>query len=213
MHLQGYVYQCSHIAEKRAYWVCRKYQWKECNARAITSGPADNVDETIADQQATSIKKKVKEHPEQPPAQLLRIELQGVDEVLSQLPSQPLLVRAMQRICRKVVFLLPQNCGISRIYLTYIRKHCSMNNSFSTILVLPLNHLTQKSSTPKKSRKKRLTQGLLFSQNEKILRSYVTVPYGLQMVRSKLRQIYSPRFLRLVYENIQIILKRWLRYH
>ncbi len=56
-----------------------------------------NVDENIADQPA-SIKIKAEEHPEQLPAQLLWTEVQGVpDEVLSQLPSQPVLVRAMQR--------------------------------------------------------------------------------------------------------------------
>ncbi len=66
------------------------------------------VDENIADQLATSIKGKAEEHPEQLPAQLLQIELQGVsDEVLSQLTSQPVLVRAMQRISRKEVLLSP----------------------------------------------------------------------------------------------------------
>ncbi len=105
--LEGYVYQCSHIAKKCANWVCRKYYRKECNARAITSDPADdapitipikifkgpeeslhsyppNVDENIADQLPTSVERKAEEHPEQPPAQLLQTELQGVpDEVLS----------------------------------------------------------------------------------------------------------------------------------
>ncbi len=107
------------IAEKHAYWVCRKYYRNEFNAQA--SDPADgtfitifkglteslhshvpNIDENIADQLATSIKRKAEEHPEQPPAQLLWTELQGVpDGVLSQLPLQPALVRAMQRIHQK----------------------------------------------------------------------------------------------------------------
>ncbi len=87
-----------------------------------------------------------------------------------------------------------------------------MNNSFSMIPVLPLSHLVSKILTPKKSRKKRLAQGLLFSLNEKILRSCVTVPYGLQMACSKLHQIYSPRFSRLfVYENVQVILNQSVR--
>ncbi len=83
--------------------------------RSIFKGPAEsshthspNINENIADQLATSIKRKAEEHPEQPPAQLSRTELQGVpDEVLSQLPSQPVFVRAMQRICRKEVLPAP----------------------------------------------------------------------------------------------------------
>ncbi len=55
-----------------------------------------------------SIKRKAKEHPEQPPTQLLQIELQGVpDEVLSQQPLKPVLVRTMQRICQKEVLPAP----------------------------------------------------------------------------------------------------------
>ncbi len=99
MYLEGYVYQRSRITEKHAYWVCRKYYRKECNARAITSDPADgtpitifkglvesphchlpNADENITDQLAKFIKRKVEEHPEQPPEQLLWTELQGVPD-------------------------------------------------------------------------------------------------------------------------------------
>ncbi len=47
MFLEGYMYQRSHMAEKRAYWVCRKYYRKECNARAIISDPADSTPITI----------------------------------------------------------------------------------------------------------------------------------------------------------------------
>ncbi len=54
-----------------------------------------NTDENIADQLATSIKRKAEEHPKWPSAQLLWAELQIVpDEVLSQLPSQPVLVKS-----------------------------------------------------------------------------------------------------------------------
>ncbi len=146
MYLEGYMYQSWRIAEKRAYWVCRKYYPKKCNARAITSGPADgtpikikvlaesphshppNEDGNIADQLATSIKRKAEDLREQLPAQLLWTELQDApDEVLSQLTSQPVLVRAMQRICWKEVLPTSQNYGISRKYLTDTRKHCSMN--------------------------------------------------------------------------------------
>lgn len=119
MFLEGYIYQRSRLAEGRAYWVCRKYYRKECNARAVTSdpalgavtifkGPADsphahppNTDETMAEELTRRIKRKAEAHPEQPPSQLLRTELQGVsEEVLSQLPSQPSLVRTVQRVRR-----------------------------------------------------------------------------------------------------------------
>ncbi len=126
MYLEGCVYQGSHTAEKRAYWVYRKYYQKECNAWAITIDPAGtpitifkgladlphsysaNVDENIADKLATSIKRKAEEHPEQLPAKLLLTEHQDLpDEVLSQLPSQPALVRAIQKIYQKKVLPIP----------------------------------------------------------------------------------------------------------
>ncbi len=54
------------------------------------------ADENIADQLTMSIKRKAKEHPEQPPAQLLRTEVKDVpDEVVSPLPLHLALVRAM----------------------------------------------------------------------------------------------------------------------
>jgi len=76
---------------------------------AIFKGPKDSehthppdVDENSATKLAASLKRKAEEHPEQPPSQLLRTELQGVpDEVLSHLPSQPALVSAMQRVRRR----------------------------------------------------------------------------------------------------------------
>ncbi len=103
IYFEGYMYERSRIAEKHVYWVCRKYYGKECNAQAITSDLANgtpitifknlaalphnhpsNKDDNIADQLATSIKRKAVEYPEQPPAQLLQTELQGVlNEILS----------------------------------------------------------------------------------------------------------------------------------
>ncbi len=67
-----------------------------------------NIDENIADELATCIKRKAEEYPEQLPAQLLQTELLGVpEEVRSQLPSQPALVRSMQKNCRKEVLPTP----------------------------------------------------------------------------------------------------------
>ncbi len=96
-------------------------------ARVITSNPVDGtpitifeglaelprshlpkIDENIADQLATFIKRKAKEHPEQLPTQLLQTELQGVpEEVLSQLPLQPALVSAIHRNRRIEVLPAP----------------------------------------------------------------------------------------------------------
>lgn len=121
MVLQGYVYQRTNISNRRAYWVCKRYYTKECTARAVTSDPADglpvvvfkgpdksvhlhppNVEQNVASKLTQSLKRKAEEHPEQPPAQLLRTELQGVpEEVLSELPSQPALIRTLQRVRRK----------------------------------------------------------------------------------------------------------------
>lgn len=121
MTLDGYVYQKALTKEGRTYWVCRLVKRKECKARAITTDPtsgqpiivykgpdesrhahAPNVDENIARQLARSIQRKAAENPAQPPSQLIRNELQGVEEeVLSQMPSQPALVRSLQRIRRK----------------------------------------------------------------------------------------------------------------
>ena len=125
MYLNGFAYQKSRAVNGRVYWVCKKSYRKECTGRAVTSDPADgepvevfkesvhshapNVDENSAEQLAKSLKRKAEEHPEQPPAQLLCQELQGVeDKVLSQLPSQPALVRAMQRIRRKELPAAPR---------------------------------------------------------------------------------------------------------
>jgi hypothetical protein len=121
LFLGGYAYQRDRISNRRAYWVCKRMYRRECTARAITSDPADgvpvvvfkgpdqsehqhppNVEENIAAKVRTAMKRKAADHPEQPPAQLLRMELQDQpDDVLSQLPSQPALVRALQRVRKK----------------------------------------------------------------------------------------------------------------
>lgn len=126
MYLEGYAYQQHSVSNRRAYWVCKKSYRRECSARAVTSDPKDgepvvvykgpsqsghthppNVDENTANQLRASLKRKAADHPEQPPSQLLRNELQGLeDEVLSQLPTQPALIRSLQRVRRKE---LPSN--------------------------------------------------------------------------------------------------------
>lgn len=129
MFLGGYIYQRTNVSNRRVYWVCRRSYRKECTARAITSEPADGVplvvfqgpdesehthppneEESVAAQLTISLKRKAKDHPEQPPAQLLRTELQGVpDDVLTQLSSQPALVRSLQRTRKKELPPNPQN--------------------------------------------------------------------------------------------------------
>lgn len=118
MYLNGFAYQRARVSNGRAYWACKKSYRKECTGRAITSDPADgepvevykesqhqhppNVDEINAERIVTSLKRKARDHPGQPPSQLLRTELQSVDdEVLSQLPSQPALIRSLQRVRRR----------------------------------------------------------------------------------------------------------------
>jgi hypothetical protein len=118
MYLNGFAYQRARKSNGRLYWACKRSYAKECRGRAITSDPADgepvevfkesshthppDVEANKAAQLATSLKRKARDHPAQPPAQLLRTELQGVEEeVLSQLPSQPALVRSMQRVRRR----------------------------------------------------------------------------------------------------------------
>ena len=61
-----------------------------------------NQEENAAEKLIAAVKRKARDHPEQPPAQLLRRELQGIESgVLSQLPAQPALVRTLQRLRRK----------------------------------------------------------------------------------------------------------------
>ena len=89
---------------------------KECTARAITNepliiikGPTEskhthppNQEECEAEVITQRIKRKAKEHPEQPPAQLIRDEIAGVssDGVLSQLPDRELLRKMVRRTRR-----------------------------------------------------------------------------------------------------------------
>ena len=117
LHLDGFIYLQSRAAIGRVYWDCRLVRGKQCTARAVTNDPTNgdplvlfkgpkeaphshppNREETAAAKITASVKRKAAEHPKQPPAQLLRTELQGTSSaVLSQLPAQPALVRRIRR--------------------------------------------------------------------------------------------------------------------
>ena len=106
LHLDGYLYyKHSEAIGKTAYWNCRKKG--ECSARAITTGPAENliikkkqldedhsshapnIEEVKALKIVNKLKRKAVENPEQPPAQILRTELQNVSsEILAEMPDR-----------------------------------------------------------------------------------------------------------------------------
>lgn len=121
--LNELAYQRSRIWNGQVYWAFKKYG-NECNDRAIISDSADgesvevfketihmhlpNVDENTAEHFEASLKRKAWEHPEQPPAQLLRAESQGVlDIVLSQLQLQSTIVKSLQRNRQKELLAAP----------------------------------------------------------------------------------------------------------
>lgn len=117
LHLDGYMYVRSRTAKGRVYWDCRLLRGRTCTARAITSdpeeggvievykGPAEsqrshppNREKNAAEAITATIKRKASDSTAEPPARLLRVELQGASaEVLSQLPAQPALLRTMRR--------------------------------------------------------------------------------------------------------------------
>ena len=95
LHLDGYLfYKHSGAIGKTAYWNCRKKG--ECLARAITTGPAENliikqkpldenhsshapnIEEVKALKIVNTLKRKAVENLEQPLAQILRTELRNV---------------------------------------------------------------------------------------------------------------------------------------
>ncbi|KAF7996064.1 hypothetical protein HCN44_009849 [Aphidius gifuensis] len=107
----------------KTYWDCRKLRGKECSARAITifdpvqmktiflkepeHDHPGNHEECYAEIKTYKLKRKAEEHPEQPPAQILRTELAGLSEgVLSQLPERESLKKCMRRARRRY---LPPN--------------------------------------------------------------------------------------------------------
>lgn len=100
LFINGFVYYHSrYINANRRHWECRRVRSKDCKARAITNRPAPgdeliifqgpeqsehehppNYDECRAEKVKLNLKRKAEEHPEQPPAQILRTELGGLSQ-------------------------------------------------------------------------------------------------------------------------------------
>lgn len=113
LHIEGYLYYKHSENKGRFYWNCRKKG--EYSARAITSnhvqsiiihkGPAKfehnhapNLEEVNALKIMTDLKRKATEHPEAPPAQILRSELQNVPaSILAELPERANINKAIAR--------------------------------------------------------------------------------------------------------------------
>lgn len=120
LHIDGYIYYFVRENGNKTYWKCRNQV--NCTARAITSSARENIivyqgptateyhdvsehlahapnhEEVNSLKVMYSLKRSAKEHPEAPPAQILRNELQGIDSgVLSQLPDRSNLRKAITR--------------------------------------------------------------------------------------------------------------------
>lgn len=95
--LDGYVYYHGKYADARRHWECRRLRTKECTARVVTNNPQPgealivfkkgfhvdhppNYDECAAERVKASLKRRAEEHPEQPPTQLLRGQLNGLSQ-------------------------------------------------------------------------------------------------------------------------------------
>ena len=94
LHFNGFLYdKHSGRIGNRTYWRCRKMD--ECDARVVTTGNAENlaivkggnpedhlhapnIEEVNALKVVRSVKRRAEEHPEAPPAQILRTELSKV---------------------------------------------------------------------------------------------------------------------------------------
>jgi len=128
LHVDGYIYLRSRAAKSRVYWDCRLLRGRTCTARAITSDPAEggqlqlykgleeskhshlpNREEVATEVLTRTLKRKAVDNPAEPPARLLRTELQGAtSDILSQLPTQPALLRTIRRTWAKNVPVLPR---------------------------------------------------------------------------------------------------------
>ena len=90
LHIDVYLYY-KHSGSSRRYWNCRNKG--KCPARAITTGDGDmlisckgpnesphshapNCDAVAAENALTRMKRKAEDHPETPPVQIMRAELQ-----------------------------------------------------------------------------------------------------------------------------------------
>ncbi|KAK3923107.1 Electrogenic sodium bicarbonate cotransporter 1 [Frankliniella fusca] len=98
------------IKKGRTYWTCTKK--KECRATAVTvfnvgavqvvkgrqHSHAPNWEEVEAGKALANMKRMVTQHPDFPPAQILRTELPKLSEgTISQLPEREQLKKAMRR--------------------------------------------------------------------------------------------------------------------
>lgn len=107
---QGYIFYRKDVKKGRTYWTCVKK--KECRATAITvfnegavqvvkerqHSHAPNREEVEAEKALSNMKRMATEHPELPPAQILRTELPKLSEgTISQLPERENLKKAMRR--------------------------------------------------------------------------------------------------------------------
>ncbi|KAE8738390.1 hypothetical protein FOCC_FOCC016136 [Frankliniella occidentalis] len=106
----GFLYHRRDSRKANTYWSCTRK--KECKATVVTTynnGAVDvlkegkhqhapNREEVEAERVVTNLKRIVSDHPELPPAQILRTELPKCSEgVLSQLPERENLKKCMRR--------------------------------------------------------------------------------------------------------------------
>lgn len=126
LYLDGFIFLRSKVEKGKIYWECKRLRAKECKARAITTEPdaqgnftitkrpeidhhlhAPNQEECQAELLRIKIKRRAEEHPEEPPAAILRRELVQVPSgVLAQLPERENMKKSMRRIRRRN---LPKN--------------------------------------------------------------------------------------------------------
>lgn len=118
--VDGFVYVRSRVRDSKTYWDCRRLRSRECRARAVSMLAADgavivirgplesthshpaNEDECKSEEIVATLKRHAEEHPEQPPAQILRTQLSNVHPaVINQLPERDNLKRAMRRQRRR----------------------------------------------------------------------------------------------------------------
>lgn len=99
LSVNGYLYTHGKAKDGKIYWECVRYRMKECRGRAITAenvaggvitvykGPdksqhahPPNFNEVSAETVKEDVKRKAADHPEMPPAQILRTDLADLSE-------------------------------------------------------------------------------------------------------------------------------------
>lgn len=119
LFINGFIYIYSREKNGNKYWDCKILRSKECTARAITKwnggelviikglDPKDhahpaNREEAEAEKVQLKLKRKAEDHPELPPAKILRTELAGISGgVLSHLPERENIKKSLRRIRRR----------------------------------------------------------------------------------------------------------------